>query len=229
MLVISYVGYTTQEVKVSEKPLTITLVEDRQLLDEVIVIGYGTTTRKSAVSAVDQVKKDMLENRPVTDITQALQGAAPNLIIQTREFDPAGQSTNINVRGVSSLNDNTPLIVIDGIVADQTAMDNLSPMDVDNVSVLKDAGSAAIYGSRSASGVILITTKGGQKDSKPKVRLSSSVGWEVPYFFYRPVSAGENAQYRNLANINAGREAAFLMQKLQILQNMVIIGLWTKS
>lgn len=208
-LQISYIGYQSKEVQIQSNNIKIQLESDTKLLDEVIVIGYGTTTRKSAVSAVDQVKKDMIENRPVTDITQALQGAAPNLIIQTREFDPAGQSTNINVRGVSSLNENTPLIVIDGIVADQTAMDNLNPMDVDNISVLKDAGSAAIYGSRSASGVILITTKSGLKDSKTKIRLSSSVGWEVPYFFYRPVSAGENARYRNMANINAGKEAAF--------------------
>lgn len=218
VLIISYIGYVTREVKVTDQPMSITLSEDRQLLDEVIVIGYGTTTRKSAVGAVDQVKKEMLENRPVTNITQALQGAAPNLIIQTREFDPAGQSTNINVRGVSSLNDNTPLIVIDGIVSDQTALDDLSPMDVDNVTVLKDAGSAAIYGSRSASGVILVTTKSGKKDSKPKVRLSSSIGWEAPYFFYEPVSVGANARYRNLANTNVGKDPYFTNAEIADLE-----------
>lgn len=220
VLQISYIGYITQEITVGKQTmLHVKLREDTQALNEVVVIGYGTTTRKSSVGAVDQVKSTMIENRPVTDMTQALQGASPNLIVQTREFDPANKSTNLNIRGVSSLNDNTPLIVIDGIVTDQTAFNNLDPMVVDNISVLKDAGSAAIYGSRSASGVILVTTKSGKKNTAPMLRLTAAVGTENPYFYFRPVSAGDNARYRNLANANSGLAPYFSDSEIADLES----------
>jgi TonB-linked SusC/RagA family outer membrane protein len=205
ILQFSFVGMRSQETTVGSKTsVNISLVEETIGIEEVVAIGYGTTTRKSSVGAVDQVKSVMLENRPVTDMTQALQGTSANLVIQTREFDPTAKSTNLNIRGVSSLSNNTPLIVIDGIVTDQTALNNLNAMDVDNVSVLKDAGSASIYGSRSANGVILVTTKSGKKNTVTKVRLTAATGLEVPYYFFHPVSAGDNARYRNLANTNSG-------------------------
>ena len=205
ILVFTFVGMKPMEVAIENKSsFNVTLEEQTVGVDEVVVVGYGTTTRKSSVGAVDQVKSVMLENRPVTDMTQALQGTSANLVIQTREFDPTAKSTNLNIRGVSSLSNNTPLIVIDGIVTDQTALNNLNAMDVETVSVLKDAGSASIYGSRSANGVILVTTKSGKKNTVPKVRLTAASGLEVPYFSFHPVSAGDNARYRNLANANSG-------------------------
>lgn len=166
ILVFSYIGYVTQEVTVNgNSSLNIVLKEDSKQLDEVIVIGYGTTTRKSVVGAVDQVKSSMIEDRPVANMTQALQGASPNLIIQQRSFNPNDNTTNINIRGISTTNNNDPLIVIDGLVADAGSLNKLNPQDIDNISVLKDAGTAAIYGSRSSNGVLLINTKKGQRMS----------------------------------------------------------------
>ena len=160
VLVFSYVGYATQEIAVkNQKQLNVVLKEDTKVLDE--VIGYGTTTRKSAVGAVDQVKASMIEDRPVANMTDALQGAAPNVVIQQRSSNPNDRKTNFNIRGISTVNDNSPLFVIDGLVADGGSFDKLNPNDIENISILKDAGTAAIYGSRSSNGVVLVTTKKG--------------------------------------------------------------------
>lgn len=159
ILVFSYVGYLTQELRASANLSRIVMKEDNALLEEVVVIGYGTTTRKSAVGAVDQVRSELLENRPVANVTQSLQGAAPNVIIQRKNYNPNSQNNNFNIRGISTLNDNSPLFVIDGLVTDYDNFNRLNPNDIDNISILKDAGTAAIYGSRSANGVVLVTTK----------------------------------------------------------------------
>ena len=158
-LVFSYVGYATQEIAVkNQKQLNVVLKEDTKVLDEVIVIGYGTTTRKSAVGAVDQVKASLIEDRPVANMTDALLGAAPNVVIQQRSSNPNDRKTNFNIRGISTVNDNSPLFVIDGLVADGGSFDKLNPNDIENISILIDAGTAAIYGSRSSNGVVLVTT-----------------------------------------------------------------------
>lgn len=216
-LVFSYIGYTSREFKASALPATVTLASDNKMLDEVIVVGYGTTTRKSAVSAVDQVKADMFENRPVANMTQALQGASPSLIVQRKSQNPTGESTNFNIRGISTLNDNTPLFVIDGLVADQGAFNRLNPMDIENISVLKDAGSAAIYGSRSANGVVLVTTKGGRKGEATRVRFSGMMGWEKPHHNFRPLQGYQNATLRNLANTNVGANPVFTPDQIRDL------------
>ena len=106
VLVFSYVGFVSQEVRANANLSRIVLKEDNSILEEVVVIGYGTTTRKSAVGAVDQVRSDLLENRPVANVTQALQGAAPNVIIQRKDYNPNSQNNNFNIRGISTLNDN---------------------------------------------------------------------------------------------------------------------------
>lgn len=204
-LVFSYIGYVNTEIAVNGKTsLSIIMKENTKILDEVIVIGYGTTTRKSAVGSVDQVKSDMIENRPVANLTQALQGASPNLIIQQKSFNPNNQSTNLNIRGVSTTNSNSPLIVIDGLVSDEGSFNKLNPMDIENISILKDAGTAAIYGSRSANGVIVVTTKKGAKDEKPVVRLSGMLGWQDPEILISPVAGYQNATLKNLSLTNAG-------------------------
>ena len=117
--------------------MNVVLKEDTKVLDEVIVIGYGTTTRKSAVGAVDQVKASMIEDRPVANMTDALQGAAPNVVIQQRSSNPNDRKTNFNIRGISTVNDNSPLFVIDGLVADGGSFDKLNPNDIENISILK--------------------------------------------------------------------------------------------
>jgi len=204
-LVFSYIGYVNTEIAVNGKTsLSIIMKENTKILDEVIVIGYGTTTRKSAVGSVDQVKSNMIENRPVANLTQALQGASPNLIIQQKSFNPNNQSTNLNIRGVSTTNSNSPLIVIDGLVSDEGSFNKLNPMDIENISILKDAGTAAIYGSRSANGVIVVTSKKGAKNEKPVVRLSGMLGWQDPEILISPVAGYQNATLKNLSLTNAG-------------------------
>ncbi len=218
VLVLSYVGYITQKVSLNGRgSLELMLKEDTQQLDEVIVIGYGTTTRKSAVGAVDQVKAGMIENRPVANMTQALQGAAPNVVVQRRSQNPNDRQTNFNIRGISTLNDNSPLFVIDGLVSDAGSFDKLNPMDIENVSILKDAGTAAIYGSRSANGVVVVTTKKGQRNEKPTVRLNAMVGWEDPHILFTPVTGYQNATLRNLAETNVGNASVFTPDQIRDL------------
>lgn len=218
VLLVSYVGFLPQEIAVGNKTnIQITLVEDSKMLDEVIVIGYGTTTRKSAVGAVDQVKSDIIEDRPVANLTQALQGAAPNLIIQQKSFNPNDNKTNLNIRGVSTFSNNSPLIVIDGLIADEGSFNKINPADVENISILKDAGTAAIYGSRSANGVILITTKKGKKNERPVVRLSGMMGWQNPDILFSPVKGYQNATLRNLALTNVGSDPTFTPAQIRDL------------
>ncbi len=136
----SFIGYETQTLPVANRTLlNVTLKEDAQLMDEVIVIGYGTTTRRRAVGAVDQIKSEAITERSVANLTQALQGTSPSLVIQQRSSDPADNQLNINIRGIGTMNNNEPLIVIDGLVSDNASFNKLNPSDIENVSVLKDA------------------------------------------------------------------------------------------
>lgn len=170
-------------------------------IEEVVVVGYGTQKRSKVIGAIDQVTSQDFKGRANVNTTQALQGKAANLIIQQRNNEP-GAGLNINVRGISTLGNNSPLIVIDGIVGGD--INALNPNDIDNISVLKDAGSAAIYGSRSSNGVILITTKKGKKGTPMTVNFNSIFGYNIPHFFTKPVHGYENAMLRNEAAFNSG-------------------------
>ena len=217
-IVISYIGYATQEIIVRDgKKLTINLKEDVQKLNEVVVIGYGTKARKSLTGAVDQVGSNVIADRPVGNSLQALQGLAPNLIIQQRNMNPNDNNMNLNVRGVSTMNDNNPLIVIDGLISGTGTLNNLNPNDIENVSILKDAGSAAIYGSRSSNGVILVTTRQGSKAGKPVVKFSGLVGYENPKILFRPVKGYENALLTNQAYMNTGSAPMFTPAQIRDL------------
>lgn len=217
-LEISYIGFLTQQISLKGKSdFRITLREDSQKLDEVVVVGYGTRSRKSITGSVDQVNKEMFENRPVTNATQALQGASANLVIQSKNMNPNDNSMNINIRGVSTMGNNDPLIVIDGLISSSSTLNNLNPNDIENVSVLKDAGSAAIYGSRSANGVILVTTKKGTKGGKPVVAFSGQVGVQDPHILFSPVEGWQNATLRNQANMNVGSAPQFTPTQIRDL------------
>ena len=141
ILIVSILGFETKEVLVGDaKTIQVVLNAAISDLDEVIVIGYGTTTRKRMVGAVDQVDSKLIENRPVGNVTQALQGASPSLNIQQRSMNPNDNTLNINIRGVSTMNSNTPLIVIDGLVSESGSLNKLNPNDIESVSVLKMLG-----------------------------------------------------------------------------------------
>ncbi|THU40523.1 TonB-dependent receptor [Niastella caeni] len=213
----SSIGYTPQEVPLGGKrPLLIQMKAESKDLGEVVVIGYGTQRKISVTGSVDNISKKAIEGRPVTNLSTALQGVSPNLIIQQRNFEP-GQGVNINIRGLGTLGDNTPLVVIDGILGGDLNL--INPNDIESVSILKDAGSAAIYGSRAANGVILITTKKGRKNAKPTVAYTGIYGIQTPRITYKPVHAWENAYYKNESLVNSGLSPAFTPEQLQEFKN----------
>lgn len=216
----SSLGYADVTVKVGDrKTINVTLQEDADYLDEVVVIGYGTQKRKNLIGAVDQMNSEVVENRAVNNVMQALQGASANLIIQQRNANPNNSTMNVNIRGISTINNNDPLVIIDGIITDLSALNRLNPEDIESVSVLKDAGSAAIYGSRSSSGVLLVTTKTGSKNEKPTIRFNADLGWEVPEFYYKPVKGYENAILRNMAQTNVGNNPEFTPEQIRDIYN----------
>lgn len=200
------IGYKSVDVKVNNKTtINVSMEQETSNLDEVVVIAYGTQKKKKVISAVDQVNKEAFEGRPSATATLALQGKAPSLTIQQTNSEP-GAGVNINIRGISTLGNNSPLIVIDGITGGD--INALNPADIESVSVLKDAGSAAIYGSRANNGVVLITTKKGSKNKPMAIQFSSLAGFNNPYFFTKPVHGYENAMLRNEAAYNSGESTA---------------------
>lgn len=219
VLSFKYIGYLSEEVSVKEdKTLKIRLSEDAKKLDEVVVIGYGTAQRKSVVGAVDQINSKKIEDRPVSNLSQALQGVAANLTIQQKSMNPNDNQLNINIRGVGTMGNNDPLVVIDGLVTSLSSLSQLNPSDVENISVLKDAGSAAIYGSRSANGVILVTTKKGKLDTKPVIRVNTLVGMQSPNVLYKPVAGFENAILKDEAAFNTGNPLPYSPAQIQDLK-----------
>lgn len=220
LIQISYVGFRTREIFTGGKKfLRISLEENIQNIDETIVIGYGSTTRQSITGAVDKIDNNMTGKVPYNNVAQALQGKAPGLIIQQKDFNPNTATTNINVRGISTMNSNMPLIIIDGIVSPDNSIEKINVNDIDNISILKDAGAAAIYGSRSANGVILITTKKGKKNEKMTVRLDAMTGWQIPHILYRPIAGYLNAQARNEMLRNSGLPTEYASNQLSDLYN----------
>lgn len=218
-LVFSFIGMKMQENPVQGRTaMDVVLQEEMIGLDEVVVIGYGTKQKKNLTGAVDQINAAIIENRPVSNAMQALQGASANLIIQQKSMNPNDNSMNINIRGISTMNNNDPLIVIDGIITESGSLNNLNPSDIEHISVLKDAGSAAIYGSRSANGVILVTTKKGSKNNKPTLRFNSMVGIQDPEVLYSPVKGYENALLKNQALINGGSSPLYTPAQIRDFQ-----------
>lgn len=174
-LVISYIGYTTQEVPVNNRSLiNIVLLADAKALSNVVVIGYGTQRREKVIGSVAQVGSREIENRPVTQLQNALTGQLAGVTVTQRNGRPGVTSGTISVRGVGSFGASAnALILVDGIPVG--GFNDINPNDVETISVLKDASSAAIYGSRAAKGVVLVTTKSGRA-GKTQVSYSGYTG-----------------------------------------------------
>lgn len=218
-LEVSYVGYETQVVKVLVgKALNIVLKEDSQALEEVVVVGYGSQKKINLTGSVAMVKGEALENRPVTKITEALQGTVANLNITSSNGGAPGSSQSMNIRGYSGLGTtNSPLIVIDGVQGG--SLDYLETDDVESISVLKDAASAAIYGSSAPFGAIIITTKKGRKDSKTRVTYSNNFGFAQPINLPKMVNSLDFATIWNEAADNAGIARPFTEENLQRIKD----------
>ncbi len=177
VLQISYIGYANQEVKVgNSSDLSITLKEDTELLDEVVVVGYGTMKKSDLTGAVAAVKGNDVAARKTTQLSNALQGAVAGVMVTRNSGEPGAAASSIKVRGVTTIGDSSPLVIIDGVPG---SIDDVNPNDVESMSVLKDAASASIYGSRAAAGVILITTKRA-KEEKVSIKYNFEYGLEIP-------------------------------------------------
>lgn len=220
ILVISYVGFKTVEIEaIPGKTISVSLKSDTEVLDEVVVVGYGTQKKVNITGSVSMIEGDKLESRPVQNVSQALQGQIPglNLTVGT-SGGTLDSEMNINIRGAGTIGDGSnsnPLVLIDGMEGD---LNTLNANDIASISVLKDAAAASIYGSRAAFGVILITTKSG-KSGKPKVSYSGNVRFSSATQLPKMVDSYSFAQYFNRAAQNDGASAVFSDETMEKILN----------
>ena len=176
-LEVSYIGYKSQQVKpVAGQDLQLILKEDTEVLDEVVVVGYGTMKKSDLTGAVAAVKGDQLAARKTTQLSSALQGAIAGVTVTRSNNEPGAAAGSIKVRGVTTISDTSPLVIVDGVPG---SINDVAPNDVESISVLKDAASASIYGSRAAAGVIVITTKRA-KEKDLSISYNFEYGLEIP-------------------------------------------------
>ena len=201
ILSFSYVGYLSQEIPVNgRRVIDVQLEVDAQTFEEVVVIGYGTQKKINLSGAVDVVNAKAIENRPVSNVSQALQGLSPNLNITVgADGGEVGARMNMNIRGLGSINGGEPYILVDGIEQD---LYKVNPADIESISVLKDAAASAIYGARAAFGVVLVTTKKGGSDGI-KVNYSNNFSFTAPTIVPHSVNSIQFAEYFNEACRNS--------------------------
>ena len=196
VLEVSCLGYVSQQVPVNGRQrIDIVLAEENTLLEDAVVVGYGTQKKANLTGAVSVVKSDELKDRSALDVGHMLQGAVPGLNITSGSGRP-GQAATLNIRGWNSINGGTPLVLVDGVEGD---IQYLNPVDVESISVIKDAAAAAIYGARGSAGVILVTTKSGsrEKDGRAKVSYSGRFGVTAPTTRTDYESRGYDSVYLN--------------------------------
>jgi TonB-linked SusC/RagA family outer membrane protein len=203
----SFIGYKTVDIIFDgSATLDITLQEDQEVLDEVVVVGYGTQKKVNLTGSVSAVGGETLAKKTVTDVRQSLQGEAPGVTIVNRGGLPGQEEMSINIRGISSLGAGTqPLVLVDGI---EMPMNDVQPSDIASISVLKDAASSAIYGSRAANGVILITTKRGE-EGKFSASYEGYFGTQAPASLPELVGRSDYYMLVNEAAVNAGQRPVY--------------------
>ena len=218
---ISFIGYKTLEVNARET-MRLTLYEDRTKLDEVVVVGYGAQKKTNLSGAVSSVNVDALAERPVSNAVNALAGLASGLTVTNSGGNTPGfENSTIRIRGVGTLNNADPLVVIDGVAG--CAISDINPQDIKNISILKDAASSAIYGSRAANGVILITTKNGYEGST-KITYSGNFSFEkVAKRLNLVTDYADFMEIQNAALAINGQATRFL--RLPLMPGVMIMGL----
>ena len=202
-LVITYIGYMTQEIPVGDRSvIDVTLAEDSESLEEVVVVGYGVQKKKLVTGATVQVKGEDIAKLNTTNALTAMQASSPGVNITQSSSQP-GKGFKVNIRGVGTIGNSSPLLIIDGINAGTAddGLNGLNPNDIESIDVLKDAASAAIYGARAANGVILVTTKQG-KAGKLQLTYDGFVGWSNAYKVPGLVTAQQYMQLINETNFN---------------------------
>ena len=216
-LIFSYVGYAAQEIQVNaQSKLNVGLVQDIQQMDEVVVVGFGTQKKENLTGAVGTVNAESIEARPVQNTAQALQGLVTGLNI-TQTNGTLDDKPSINIRGQGNLggSESDPLILIDGMEGDINA---INPQDIENISILKDAAASSIYGSRAPFGVILVTTKKGQK-GKAKFNYNNNFRWSSPMAVPDMLDSYRFALYFNDALINGNSSPHFSEEHLQRIKD----------
>ena len=212
---ISYIGYTTKVVKWNGAPLDVLLEDDKKMLEEVVVVGFGTQKKVNLTGAVSTVDSKTLSARPVNSVVDALQGAVAGMNFSTPNSGGTLNSTkSFNIRGTGTIGAGssvTPLVLIDGMEGDMNA---LNPQDIENISVLKDASASSIYGSRAAGGVVLITTKSG-KQGKATINYNNSFRFDSPLNMAEMMDSYTWAKYMNEASVNSGAGIWFTDDKLE--------------
>ena len=202
VLQVSYIGYVTEKIQVGNRTgLTITLKEDSHLVDEVVVVGYGTQKKVNLTGSVEAVSGKDLAKRPVMNTMSALQGMASGVTVTSTSGQPGKEDESIMIRGIGTLNNSNPLVLIDGVASSVNAV---NPQDIESISILKDASSAAIYGSRAANGVVLITTKRAE-EGKLRISFNSNVGLQKMTEQPKFLGAIDYMELYDLANSNDTR------------------------
>lgn len=216
ILVISYIGYNTQEVKTENNSIiNIELQEDSQKLEEVVVVGYGTQKKINLTGALSVVDNKDLENRAVSQVSQILQGQVPGLVITNTTGGDPDAALTWQIRGQGS-----PYVLVDGVPMD---INMVNPNDIENISVLKDAASAAIYGARAAYGVVLITTKEGTSNKeKPEITYTNNIAWSKPTSLPDPMNSLEYATWWNEAASNSGAGQIFSDEVIGRIKNYMV-------
>lgn len=220
VLIVSYVGFKTQEVVVGGRTVVnITMQAAESDLSDIVVVGYGTQRKLNATGAIAQVSGKDIENRPITRVSQALQGMVGNLNITTSTAGGAPNATQgINIRGYTGFGTTGgPLFVIDGVQGGD--INNLNPDDIENISVVKDAASAAIYGSSAPNGVIIITTKQGKRGKAPGITYNNNLQWATPVNMPKMVNSLDFANLYNESAVNGGRSVIFADAVIQRIKD----------
>jgi TonB-linked SusC/RagA family outer membrane protein len=217
-LVFSFIGFVSKEINVGNRStIEVTLMEDETSMDEVVVVGYGTQKKVNLTAAVASIDGEEILKAPTINLSNGLVGRLPGLIAVNGNGKP-GSGSSISIRGASTFGDNSALIVVDGIVRDFNYID---PNEVESISILKDASATAVYGSRAANGVILVTTKRG-KEGKPTFNYNGFVGIQQPTRYPDVMNAYEYASTKNLAAGNAGKPLPYSGQELEDIRLGII-------
>lgn len=218
----SYVGYETQDVEIrGRKTVNVQMLLKTDEMNQVVVVGFGTQKKINLTGSVARVEGKEVENRPVANIGQALQGMVANLNITTGG-DPGGPGTDasFNIRGQATIDGGgSPLFVVDGMPVDQ--VNDINPNDIASISVLKDAAASAIYGARAPFGVILITTKKGKTNQKPTISYNNMLGWNSYTNLPRMANSLEFAEAFNIASLNSGQGAPFSQATIQKIKDNI--------
>ena len=198
-LEVSYLGFITQKIKVTGSTINVTLNEDKQSLDEVVVVGYGVQKKKLVTGATVQLKGDDIAKLNTTNPLSAMQGQTPGVNIVSTSGQP-GAAMSVTIRGLGTVGNSQPLYLIDGVGGDITT---LNPADIESIDVLKDAASAAIYGAQAANGVVLVTTKSG-KEGSSKITYDGYVGWQTLGRKFEMLNSNQYMQIMDEARLNSG-------------------------